>query len=165
MTPMNDRHQMSGTARIIPRIRRPRPPHALMMFLLVGAGNGAFAQPLSTPVPATLATVVVDAGHPWVASGLTVRTGDRLIFRTTGTIKWGPEPDQVSGPDGHVGKSGKLGEGGLIGRVGSTGKPFAIGASGVPIVMKKGGALFLGINDFIFSDNDGAFVVTIVRAP
>jgi hypothetical protein len=53
--------------------------------------------------------------------------------------------------------------GGLIGRVGYNGKPFPIGNARAPIVMPKGGKLFLGINDFIFSDNAGSFIVTISK--
>jgi hypothetical protein len=107
--------------------------------------------------------ITVDAGHPWVDTGLTVRKGDRVSFVATGTIQWGAEPGQVAGPEGHDGKAGKLGKGGLIGRVGMTGKPFAIGNNREPLVMPKNGELFLGINDFVFGDNAGAFTVTISR--
>jgi hypothetical protein len=107
--------------------------------------------------------VTVDAAHPWVDTGLTVRKGDRVAFVAAGTIQWGAEPGQVAGPDGHDGKAGKLGKGGLIGRVGMTGKPFAIGGKKEPFIMPKNGELFLGINDFVFGDNAGAFTVTILR--
>jgi hypothetical protein len=109
-------------------------------------------------------TVTVEAAHPWVESGLTVRKGERLSFDATGTIRWGSKPDQVAGPEGHGAKAPKLGVGGLIGRVGFTGKPFPIGSKRTPIAMPQSGTLFLGINDFIFKDNAGSFVVTIVRA-
>jgi PA-IL-like protein len=108
--------------------------------------------------------VTVDAGHPWVDTGLTVRKGDRISFVAAGTIQWGAEPGQVAGPEGHNAKPGKVGKGGLIGRVGTTGKPFAIGNTQAPIVMPKNGELFLGINDFVFGDNSGAFAVTVSRA-
>lgn len=134
-----------------------------LVFSLV-LNTSAMAARDEIQAPLALARVTVDAGHPWVASGLTVGRGDRLVFKTEGTIRWGAQPDQVAGPNGK-GKAGKLGPGGLIGRIGSTGRPFAIGASEAPIVMKKKGVLFLGINDFVFGDNDGAFVVTIMKAP
>ena len=108
-------------------------------------------------------TVTVDGKRPWVDSGLTVRKGERWSFKAAGTIRWGTEPDQVAGPEGHGARTGKLGKGGLIGRVGWNGKPFPIGAASTPIVMPKAGPLFLGINDFIFSDNTGSFTVTIAR--
>jgi hypothetical protein len=69
----------------------------------------------------------------------------------------------IAGPDGHDAKAGKPGKGGLIGRVGYNGKPFRIGSANMPILMPKSGELFLGINDFIFGDNAGAFTVTILQ--
>jgi hypothetical protein len=108
--------------------------------------------------------VSVDAMHPWVDSGVTVRKGQRVSFSAEGTIQWGSRPDQVAGPEGHRAKPGKVGAGGLIGRVGYTGKPFAIGNTRTPIAMPANGKLFLGINDFIFGDNSGAFAVTINSA-
>jgi hypothetical protein len=115
------------------------------------------------PVTAS-ATVTVDARHPWVDSGLTVRKGERVSFQAEGTIQWGTKPGQVAGPEGQGARAGKLGAGGLIGRVGYGGKPFPIGSARTPLVMPKDGKLFLGINDFIFRDNAGAFTVTISRS-
>ena len=86
-----------------------------------------------------------------------------MSFTAEGSIHWGSQPDQVSGPEGHGAKAGKLGKGGLIGRVGTTGKPFAIGNTREPLVMPKSGELFLGINDFVFGDNAGAFTVGVSR--
>jgi hypothetical protein len=115
----------------------------------------------TAPQGAAKTTVTVEATFPWVDSGLTVRKGERLSFEASGTIRWGKKPDQVAGPEGHGAKAGKLGTGGLIGRVGVTGKPFPIGNTRTPVTMSQSGKLFLGINDFIFKDNAGSFVVTI----
>jgi hypothetical protein len=52
--------------------------------------------------------------------------------------------------------------GGLIFRVGN-GAPSSIGSNNQPIVMPADGRLYLGVNDDQFSDNTGAFVVTIIR--
>lgn len=117
----------------------------------------------ASPEGTARVTVKVDATHPWVDSGVTVRKGEPVAFTADGTIRWGTKPEEVAGPEGHGGKPGKLGVGGLIGRVGYNGKPFPIGNPRVPIVMPKGGKLFLGINDFIFRDNAGTFTVTISR--
>jgi hypothetical protein len=135
------------------------------MILLLRVGYLAQGVGQSTPPTGTASvTVTVEATHPWVDSGLTVRKGQRLSFHADGTIRWGAKPDQVAGPEGHDAKAGKLGVGGLIGRVGSSGKPFPIGNTGTPIVMPKSGKLFLGINDFIFRDNSGSFAVTISQS-
>src|ERR1700730_1637006 len=126
-----------------------------VMPLHQGTGQGSSPQG-----PASI-TVKVDATHPWVDTGWTVRKGEAVSFTTDGTIRWGTKPEEVAGPEGHGGKPGKLGVGGLIGRVGYNGKPFPIGNARAPIVMPKSGKLFLGINDFIFGDNAESFAVTI----
>jgi hypothetical protein len=132
-----------------------------LWFPLVAPCNG-LGQAASSDT--SKVTVTVDAAHPWVDSGVSVSKGERLSFAADGTIQWGAQPDQVAGPDGHDAKAGKLGKGGLIGRVGMNGKPFAIGNKREPLVMPKNGELFLGINDFVFGDNAGAFTVTVSRA-
>jgi hypothetical protein len=129
-----------------------------LAWLRVGMGQATL------PDASGRTTVTVEAAHPWIESGLTVRKGERLSFEASGTIRWGSKPDQVAGPEGHGAKAHKLGVGGLIGRVGFNGKPFPIGSRRTPIAMPQSGILFLGINDFIFKDNTGSFVVTIVRA-
>jgi hypothetical protein len=123
----------------------------------------ASARVLTGQAPAPGTTVTVEARYPWVDSGLVVHKGDRLSFHATGSIQWGTEPDQVAGPEGHGAKAGKLGKAGLIGRIGYNGRPFPIGNVHTPLAMPKSGKLFLGINDFVFGDNNGAFVVTIVE--
>jgi hypothetical protein len=131
----------------------------LTAVFLCTALTSPFGQTLAPDMPTV--TVTVDAKHPWVDSGVTVTKGDRVVFEATGTIQWGAKPDQVAGPEGHGAKPGKLGKGGLIGRVGLSGKAFPIGANRNPIVMPKDGKLFLGINDFVFGDNTGAFQVKV----
>ena len=135
---------------------------SLTLLLAVVSGRQDLSQATS-PEATPKATMTVEANHPWVDSGLTVRKGDRLSFEATGTIRWGSKPDQVAGPEGHGAKAGKLGAGGLIGRVGLTGKPFPIGNTRTPVTMSQSGKLFLGINDFIFKDNAGSFVVKIFQ--
>lgn len=130
-------------------------------LLLAGVCPSRGVDQVASPEGTASATVNVDAKHAWVDSGLTVRKGERWSFKAEGTIRWGSEPDQVAGPDGHGAKSDKLGKGGLIGRVGYSGKAFRIGSASTPIVMTRSGKLFLGINDFVFGDNEGSFAVTV----
>jgi hypothetical protein len=137
---------------------------SLTFVLSLIFGNPGIGQ-LASSDDAPIATVTVDAKHPWVDSGVIVRKDEPLSFKAEGTIRWGDKAPHVAGPDGAGAKPGKVGAGGLIGRVGYNGKPFPIGGRHTPIVMPKDGKLFLGINDFIFNDNGGSFTVTIVRAP
>ena len=143
---------------------RFRPVAALSMTVLLPFGSLPQGTSQGPPAGTASVTVTVEATHPWIDSGLTVRKGESLTFHAEGTIRWGSKPDQVAGPEGHDRKAGKLGAGGLIGRVGSSGKPFPIGNTRRPIVMPKSGKLFVGINDFIFNDNAGSFTVTISRS-
>jgi hypothetical protein len=134
----------------------------LTLLLTVVSLRQGFGQ-MPSPAGTAKARVTVEATHPWIDSGLIVRKGERVSFAAIGTIQWGSKPDQVAGPEGHGAKPGKLGKGGLIGRVGFTGKPFAIGNIRTPLTMPQSGKLFLGINDFIFGDNAGAFTVMIFQ--
>jgi hypothetical protein len=135
---------------------------SLTLLFAVVSLRQSFGQ-VTSPKSTARATVTVEATHPWVDSGLTVRKGERLSFEASGTIQWGSKPDQVAGPEGHGAKDGKLGVGGLIGRVGFNGKPFPIGSTRTLVTMPQSGKLFLGINDFIFKDNAGSFVVRIFQ--
>jgi hypothetical protein len=132
---------------------------SLLTVVSLGQGAGQTISPEGT----ARATITVEATLPWVDTGLTVRKGERLSFAASGTIRWGSKPDQVAGPEGHGAKPGKVGAGGLIARVGFTGKPFGIGNIRTPVTMPQSGKLFLGINDFIFKDNSGSFVVMIFQ--
>jgi len=132
------------------------------LFPVIAWGHG-FRQ-VASPEGTSSVTVTVDARHPWIDSGLAVRKGEQLAFEASGTVQWGAKPGQVAGPEGRDAKAGKPGKGGLIGRVGYNGKPFPIGSARTPMTMPKSGELFLGINDFIFGDNAGAFAVTIRHA-
>lgn len=140
----------------------PRWPTAIVLSVLLAAEPSTRTSGRTrSPDQGASATIVVDAKHPWIDSGLTVRKGERLLFHADGMIRWGPKPDQVAGPEGHGARAGKVGAGGLIGRVGFNGKPFPIGNAHAPIAMPKSGRLLLGINDFVFGDNTGSFTVAI----
>jgi hypothetical protein len=46
---------------------------------------GAVRRQPATGVPGA---VMVEANRPWTDAGITVRRGDRVAIRTSGTIKW-----------------------------------------------------------------------------
>ena len=113
------------------------------------------------------ATVRVEANNPWTDTGLVVRNGEQIAFRTNGTIT--VVKDVATGPDGQKDMPPQprfplpeMSVGGLIGRVGN-GRPFVIGSTRTPIDMRGNGRLFLGINDDHHADNAGAFDVQIFR--
>jgi hypothetical protein len=133
--------------------------------------RGAAAQ--SAPV-ATSGTILeagavrVEANQPWTDTGLAVKKGDRIAFRTTGQIHFARDAGTSAGPDGNSAVRRAdypvtvMPVGGLIGKVGNS-APFAIGSNAQPIVMPADGRLMLGVNDNDWSDNSGFFSVVITR--
>ena len=109
----------------------------------------------------------VSSRERWTPTGLRVRQGERLGLQSTGQIRLSAA-GMTASPDG----SGQNDpgaplpqafSGALIGRIG-TGRPFGIGSQ-TQIEMPESGPLFLGINDSVLTDNDGAFRVEIRRIP
>lgn len=107
----------------------------------------------------------VNGNQDWTPTGITVTKGQRLSFSSSGEIQLSPDPNDTATVNGA--KSARVAPraalprtpaGALIGRVGST--PFAIGSLST-VVAPASGQLFLGVNDDGFSDNQGAFQVTV----
>ena len=51
--------------------------------------------------------------------------------------------------------------GAIIAKVGTKGEPFYVGDNKTPFHLTRKGNLYLGVNDFDFSDNSGEFIVTV----
>jgi len=143
----------------------------LVMFglaFLVLAPAVPRAQSQTTSRSAPSATVSVPASKPWVDSGITVTKGESLQFCASGEIALSPDK-AMSGPAG-IGDPGDprilpvrtLGIGALIGMVDGIG--LHIGATTKPIKMLASGRLLLGVNDWTFRDNSGAFTVRVSRS-
>jgi hypothetical protein len=112
--------------------------------------------------------VSVPANQHWVATGITVRKGQTLNFRTSGEIQLSSDPNDRAQAAGALSQRRATNAalpnafaGALIGRIGN-GQPFAIGNQ-TSVPMPANGQLFLGINDDEVSDNSGNFSVVISR--
>ena len=131
----------------------------------MGEAVGTSGQTNTTLAPGAVA---VQANQAWTATGVTVKKGDRIAFRTTGQIAFGQSAGQTTGPDGSGAPAGVgfpvpvLPVGGLIGKVGNS-APFPIGSNSQPIVMPADGQLMLGVNDNQSGDNSGFFSVVIAK--
>lgn len=113
--------------------------------------------------------LIVQGDQPWTSTGVDVMRGDVLRFDDEGGIAF------ISGGNNMANAGGKTeiksdqypvpsaGVGALIGKIGMNGRPFLVGAGNRPITMPASGPLWLGVNDDNFSDNSGAFTVTITR--
>jgi len=111
--------------------------------------------------------VDVPARQRWTSTGMMVRRGERLGFRSTGQIRLSTagltaSPDG-SGQNDPSSPLPQVFSGALIGRIGN-GRPFAIGSQ-TEIEMPESGPFVLGINDSELSDNDGSFRVEVRRLP
>ena len=114
----------------------------------------------------TPGTVQVSATQAWTDTGMDVRRGDRLGFRSSGEITFAP--GQASTADGKQEIRSNAYPvpiapvGALIGKVGNS-APFSIGSNAQSIVMPQNGRLMLGVNDNILTDNGGAFTVVVTK--
>ena len=132
---------------------------------LSAEGAGAVGTTMTT-APAEPGAIVVPANQQWVATGLTVRRGETVNFRSSGQIQLSADENdraQVAGAlsGRRVGGSPlpNVIAGALIGRIGN-GQPFAIGDQ-ASIPMPASGPLYLGINDDSLNDNQGQFQVVV----
>lgn len=110
--------------------------------------------------------ITLNAATRWVDTGINVRIGQEILFSAGGSI-YIDKSTQVF-QDGQMPLNVNAGKplpnqptGAIIARVGTRAEPFYVGADKVPFQMAQKGNLFLGINDFEFSDNSGSFEVTI----
>jgi hypothetical protein len=113
-------------------------------------------------------TINVPANQAWTDSGITVNSGDRVMFQASGSINYGQGAGQTATPDGGGERRSNYPDpsvpvGALIGKVGNNGTPFAIGNQRQALSMPASGRLFLGVNDNERGDNSGAFSVIVAK--
>lgn len=114
--------------------------------------------------------LTVRATQRWNDTGMDVRAGEQYDFSARGRITWSRGDDQMATADGNgvrvnVGNFPvpAMAVGGLVAKVGVNGEPFPIGSSQAAVRMPTNGRLYLGVNDDNFSDNSGAFQVSVSR--
>lgn len=109
----------------------------------------------------------VPANSSWVATGLTVRTGDVVLFEATGEVQLSDNAADRARPAGtnRLARFAPLpnaNAGALIGRVGGNGQAFGIGDQ-ASVPMPGNGMLYLAVNDDERGDNAGEFIVVASR--
>jgi Ca2+-binding EF-hand superfamily protein len=110
-------------------------------------------------------SVIVTNRQAWTDTGIDVRAGDSLDITATGRVRFSPQADHITGPDGApVNRANapmpRMAVGALVARVGNS-APFFVGARANALRVPQAGRLYLGINDDILTDNDGEFRVAI----
>jgi hypothetical protein len=140
----------------------------------VGQGSGGGRSDAGTGVDRggqavgrSTGTIVVSSRMAWTDTGLTVRAGDVVSIRATGTIQFSPSGGDTAPPDGASGRRATRNAplpdieiGALIARVGNS-APFFVGSVTDGLRAPQGGRLYLGVNDDILRDNRGDFRVVV----
>jgi hypothetical protein len=141
-------------------------PKARTVYASVLNAEPPKAAAAAAPPPAQGQAVVVQANQEWTDTGIDVRRGQAITFKTTGEIQL--SAGRTSSAEG-VDRAGLdpsrmpvrgMRRGLLIGRVGNS-APFIVGLAQDPVRMPATGRLFLGANDANYADNSGSFRVVI----
>jgi hypothetical protein len=111
-------------------------------------------------------TIELKGTENWVDTGIDVRVGQDILFSITGSINIDAESQVYQNGELNltINRRKPLANqptGSVISRVGKRGEAFYVGDDKAPFYMSNGGRLFIGINDFDFTDNSGSFSVKI----
>jgi hypothetical protein len=145
------------------------PGTSRQLFASILNANAATVPTTGTTAAQAGAEIVVSSRNQWTSTGLTVRRGETLNFRTTGEIRLSPDSTDIASVAGSkIGRRPAANApmpnelaGALIARIGNS-RPFGIGdQTSWPV--PASGQLFLGINDDSLGDNTGEFRVAITR--
>jgi hypothetical protein len=125
----------------------------------IGTAGGQSSEP---------GTVTVAGNQEWTPTGIRVRRGEVVTFRSSGQVQLSGDPNDKAQPAGAFGGRKAANApvpdviaGALIARI-DNGRPFPIGGQ-TEVEMPAAGQLYLGINDDAAGDNTGQFTVTIER--
>lgn len=110
--------------------------------------------------------IILDAGQKWVDTGIEVRIGKDVLFTASGSIYIDKDTKVFQNGELTLHPNNKKPipnqpTGAVIARVGKRGEPFYVGNDKAPFQITQKGNLFIGINDFDFTDNSGKFTVTV----
>ena len=169
VTFMSGRERRMGMAEVA-RIyfgRFPQPTDAASPAPPPGPGPGPSPSPTA---PFTL-RVRVPGNQQWTPTNIILRSGDMVQFAARGQVQLSEDPEDMAMAAGSVrgrraprAPAPQYLAGALIGRVGRGGM-FPIGDQTEPLPMRGEGPLFLGINDDVVEDNQGALEVSIRVIP
>lgn len=135
------------------------------IYLAPPSGSGIGTTGAQSAEPGT---VTVSGNQEWTPTGIRVRRGEVVNFRSSGEVQLSGDSNDKAHPAGAL--SGRkaanaqvpdVPAGALIARI-DNGRPFPIGGQ-TEVEMPANGHLFLGVNDDAVGDNTGSFSVTIER--
>lgn len=145
----------------VSRIYLSRPPDSAIAGGSSGGSGGGSGS----------GAVIVRATQTWTRTGVYVRQGQLVSFRSSGEVRLSRDEGDVARPAGSVNGRyegtaplSNVLAGALLGRVGNS-APFGIGDQSQALRMPAAGELWLGINDGQTRDNGGQFEVQVVTGP
>lgn len=111
-------------------------------------------------------TVILQADERWINTNIILKNNKTVLFSITGSIIVKGELKVFQYGELNVTFNRKKQlptqpTGAVIAKIGEDGIPFYVGANLAPFQVKKGGKLYIGINDSNFKDNSGSFTVKI----
>lgn len=110
--------------------------------------------------------IMLNADQKWLDTGINLRIGQEVLFSAAGSIFIDKENQVYQNGEQSLNWNNKKTlpnqpTGAIIARVGKRGDPFYVGDDKAPFHISQKGNLYIGVNDFDFSDNSGQFSVTI----
>lgn len=110
--------------------------------------------------------IMILAVDQWNDTGIDLKTGQDVLFFASGSIFVDPQTLVYQNGETSVNWNNKKPlpnqpTGAVIGKIGKNGTPFYIGDDKAPFQVGEPGRLFIGINDFDFSDNSGKFNIKV----
>ncbi|MCP5103833.1 MAG: hypothetical protein GY950_10665 [bacterium] len=110
--------------------------------------------------------LTLNSDQKWLDTGITLKIGKEILFSASGSIYINKETQVYQNGELTLTMNNKKSlpnqpTGAIIARVGKRGEPFYVGDDKAPFQITQKGNLYIGVNDFDFSDNSGQFTVTI----
>jgi hypothetical protein len=110
--------------------------------------------------------ITLNADQKWVDTGIKLKLGQEILFSTSGSIYIDKDTQVYQNGELTLNWNNKKSvpnqpTGAIIAKVDDKGEPFYVGNDKAPFQITREGNLYIGVNDFDFSDNSGKFIVTI----
>jgi hypothetical protein len=110
--------------------------------------------------------ITLSAEQKWLDTGIEVKIGQEILFSASGSIFIDKDTQVYQNGELTLNWKNKKSipnqpTGAIIAKVGDKGVPFYVGDNKTPFHITRKGNLYIGINDFDFSDNSGEFIVTV----
>lgn len=110
--------------------------------------------------------VTLNADQKWIDTGIKLKLGQEILFSASGSIYIDKDTQVYQNGELTLNWNNKKSvpnqpTGAIIAKVGDKGEPFYVGNDKAPFQITREGNLYIGVNDFDFSDNSGKFIVTI----